>query len=99
MTINIYYCLLLSHQIYNNFNVLENQDTPNIVKEKIVTKVTDNSTTGIYLFIFYMSYLIIYILMLLSVFYVIFWIISEMSWILFNSMLGNKIIWSLLYKN
>lgn len=49
----MYYCLLLSHQIYNTFNVLENQDTPNIVKEKIVTKVTDNSKTGIYFHFFF----------------------------------------------
>jgi len=40
---------VLGHQIDNIFYVLENQDTPNIVKEKIVTKVADNSTTGIYL--------------------------------------------------
>jgi len=50
MFINIYYCfLVLIYKIYNIFNVLENQDTPNIVKEKIVTKVAENSKTGIYI--------------------------------------------------
>jgi len=57
MLLNIYYCLLLSHQIYNTFNVLENQDTPNIVKEKIVTKVIDNSKTGIYFSFFFYIFL------------------------------------------
>jgi len=53
----------LGHQIYNIFNVLENQDTPNIVKEKIVTKVSDNSKTGIYL-VFYILNIIEHILKL-----------------------------------
>jgi len=52
----------LGHQIYNIFNVLENQDTPNIVKEKIVTKVADNSTTGIYLVFFFIFNIIEHIL-------------------------------------
>lgn len=63
MLINIYCCwLVLGHQIYNIFNVLENQDTPNIVKEKIVTKVADNSTTGIYLVFFFIFNIIEHIL-------------------------------------
>jgi len=51
-TIAYKYLLLFTsivYKIYNILNVLENQDTPSIVKEKIVTKVADNSTTGIYL--------------------------------------------------
>lgn len=33
---------------YNIFNVIENKDTPSIVKEKIDPKNNDNSSPGIY---------------------------------------------------
>lgn len=60
----------MGHQIYYIFNVLENQDTPNIVKEKIVTKVADNSKTGIYL-VYYISNIIEHILKYFNFFFVI----------------------------
>lgn len=50
MLINIsYYLLMLDYQIYNTLYFLENQDTPNVVKERIVTKDAENTKTGIYL--------------------------------------------------